>query len=220
MHATPLRFSIFTTFAPQIGTGTLILFVILVVLGCTSPNQSFFVYRLPYADNTEIRVWQDHLTHTPLDRIDVAGVNGTTPYRIVAAQAGTVRFIVDSNTVNCCGGTCDNNYVWIQNIGEEWTKYSHLATGSVTRRANLTVGDSVSAGQYLGDESNVGRACGANEGRHLHFEVLVPDNPNNPAFSNSSTGELAGENRIPRFCGVPDYTVVKGEEYQATPCQQ
>jgi len=192
----------------------------LTVLGCTSPDESFFIYRLPYEDNTEVSIWQDHLTHDPLNRIDMVGINGSPPYRVVAAQSGTVRFIVDGNSVNCCGGTCDNNYVWIRNLGEEWTKYSHLALGSVTGSggAGLSVGDDVSAGQYLGDESNVGRACGSNDGRHLHFEVLVPNNPVNPTFTNSSTGGLAGENRIPRFCGMPDATVVMGEEYSATPC--
>lgn len=219
MRAAPAGYATITSSKPR--TAYLVgLMLVLTVVGCTSSDQSFLIYRLPNEANTDVRIWQDHLTHSPPNRIDMAGINGTAPYRVVAAQAGTVRFIEDSNTENCCGGSCDNNYVWIQHLGEEWTKYSHLATGSVTGSgaAGLSVGDAVSAGQYLGDESNIGRACGSNDGRHLHFEVLVPNNPDNPTLSNQSTGEIAGENRIPRFCGVPDQTVVKGEEYSAVAC--
>ncbi len=41
------------------------------------------------------------------------------------------------------------------------------------------MGAQASVGQYLGDESNVGKAIGTNNGRHLHFEVAVPDDPVN-----------------------------------------
>jgi hypothetical protein len=33
-----------------------------VLAACTSPDQSFFIYRLPYEDGTDVKVWQDHLT--------------------------------------------------------------------------------------------------------------------------------------------------------------
>jgi hypothetical protein len=67
--------------------------------------------------------------------------------------------------------TCTNNYVWIQHEpGEEWSKYSHVATGTVTGAppsgAGLGEGDAVVAGQFLGNEGNVGMATGANDGRH------------------------------------------------------
>lgn len=192
---------------------------IFALTGCSA--KSFFVYRLPYENNTEVKIWQDHLTHSGgLKRIDMAGVNGTALYKVVAAQAGTVRFIVDSNSLNCCGGTCDNNYVWIQNIGAEWTKYSHLATNSVSGSAfaDLSVDDTVTAGQYIGIESDVGRACGSPSPIHLHFEVLVPTDQDNPVFNNSSTGNIVGENKIPRFCGVPGLIAVKGETYTASAC--
>ncbi len=139
----------------------------ITVSGCADVNsESVSKYQLPLETGTNIKIWQDHLTHSlGQKRIDMAGIAGTAPFKVVAARAGTVRFIVDSNSLNCCGGSCDNNYVWIQHTGEEWTKYSHLAKNSVTNSvfAGLSAGDTVKAGQYIGDESNVGRTCGTNK---------------------------------------------------------
>jgi hypothetical protein len=97
-------------------------------------DESTFVYQLPYANDTEITVWQDHLTHSGGNQIDFAGVNGTPPYKVVAARPGIVRFIADTFTVNCSSAEgCFNNYVWLEHEpGNEWSKYSHLATGSAT----------------------------------------------------------------------------------------
>jgi hypothetical protein len=124
-----------------------------------------------------------------------------------------IRIIEDGNTANCPGGSCANNYVWIEHLGGEWTKYSHLATGSVTGEAGLEVGDVVLAGTFLGFESNVGRASGV----HLHFEVGVPDDPSNPLRPGNG-GFLRGENRIPRFCSVPGGIVSQGEVHTAKAC--
>ncbi len=199
------------------------LIAIIALSGCAGPDQSFFIYRLPYENNSEVKIWQDHLTHSNgLKRLDMAAVNGTAPYKVVAARSGTVQFIVDGNSLNCCGGTCDNNYVWIHHTGDEWSKYSHLAQNSVkgSAFAGLSVGDMVTAGQYIGDESDVGRACGDPSPVHLHFEVLVPSDQSNPVFTNSSTGNISGENKIPRFCGVPDQVAVKGDIYTVSACPQ
>ena len=81
------------------------------VLAC---DESTFVYRLPFANDTEIKVWQDHLTHAGGNQI-VAGVNGRPPYKVVAARPGIVRFIADTFTLNCSSAEgCFNNYVWLQ----------------------------------------------------------------------------------------------------------
>lgn len=73
-------------------------------------------------------------------------------------------------------GLCQNynNYVWIRHPNGEWSKYTHMATGSVTGApGNLSVGDTVLVGQPLGLEADIGRAGG----RHLHHEVAAPNNP-------------------------------------------
>ena len=194
------------------------------VTACSSPDQSFFIYRLPYQDGTDLGVWQDHLTHPPPFALDLAGRNDGPTYRIVAARAGTVRFIRDEFSENCDPDVvkCPNNYVWIQHApGDEWTKYSHIATGSATAAppagAGLSEGDAVVAGQFIGIESNVGMATGSNNGRHLHFEVIIPDSPN-PAKPTGNAGDFPREAKIPRFCRVPGAIVVKGETYTASAC--
>ncbi len=192
---------------------TSLLLLTITLAACTNPNQSFLLYRLPYEDGTEVAIWQDHLTHSPPNRLDLAGVNGDAPYPVVAAATGIVRIIEDDNTQNCCDGTCANNYVWLEHLGGEWTKYSHLETDSVSEDADLDVGDIVVAGTFLGWESNVGRACGT----HLHFEVGIPDDPDNP-LKPGNVGEIDGVNKIPRFCGVPGQIVEMDEVETAVPC--
>lgn len=185
-------------------------------------EQSTFVYGLPFEDGTQIKVWQDHLTHAGGgNQIDMAGVFGAPPYHVVAARPGIVRFIADTFTVNCSSAVgCFNNYVWLEHQpGNEWSKYSHLGTGTVTGDAGLDVGDTVAAGQYLGDESNIGMAVGSNDGRHLHFEVVVPDNPAT-ATPSGFAGDFPYTLKIPRFCGVPGGIVVKDSVYTASPCPE
>ena len=185
-----------------------------LLAACSSPDQTVFMYRLPYVPSAEVRVWQDHTTHAGGEfAIDMAGVDANTSYSIIAARPGTVRFIEEDNTGNCASG-CPNNYVWIQHVpGLEWTKYSHLATGSVSA-AGLSVGDNVAMGQVIGTESNIGMAQGSNDGRHLHFEVReVPAGASPSALA----GDLPGQMRIPRFC-VPGQVLVKGQTYTAQVC--
>ncbi len=195
--------------------GTLAVFVAVFtvsLMGCN--GQSLLVYRLPYADGTSVYVSRDHLTHTPANRLDLVGQGAAGgPKKVVAAQTGIIRYIVDGNTEVCCGGSCANNYVWIEHLGGEWSKYSHLDTGSVTGNAGLSVGDLVVAGTFLGYESNIGRACGV----HLHFEVAVPNDPANPLQAGNG-GFINGINRIPRFCGVPGGILVAGDTWKADHC--
>jgi murein DD-endopeptidase MepM/ murein hydrolase activator NlpD len=190
-----------------------------LALTASACDESTFIYALPFEPGTEVKVWQDHLRHPGGRQIDVIGVFGTPPYRVVAARPGVVRFIADTFTVNCSSAVgCYNNYVWLEHEpGNEWSKYTHLATGSVTGRAGLAVGASVSAGQYLGDEGNIGMAVGTNDGRHLHFEVVVPDDPAT-ATPSGFAGDFPYTLRIPRFCGVPGGLVVKDSFYVASAC--
>ncbi|MFD1796732.1 M23 family metallopeptidase [Paracoccus aurantiacus] len=185
-----------------------------LLAGCTSPDQSLFLYQLPYQPGSTVGVWQDHTTHSGGEfAIDMAGTNGSTTYNVVAARPGIVRFIEETNTQNCASG-CPNNYVWIQHVpGLEWTKYSHLATGSVSA-AGLSVGDDVAMGQVIGVESNIGMAQGSNDGRHLHFEVREVPAGSAPG---PLAGDMPGTMRVPRFC-IPGQVLVKGEIYTAQAC--
>ncbi len=176
------------------------------------------VYRIPYFNGTEVRVNNDHITHSDgQPEYDIVGINGTPPYRIVSARAGIIRRIVDSNnaTVPPGSGPCNNNYVWIEHEDGEWSKYTHFTQGSVTSPApagaGLDTGLLVPAGLFLGFEGAVGCATGV----HLHFEVGVPDDPSNPV---NNGGFIIGEERIPIFCDVPGNIIFQNQTYTANPC--
>lgn len=166
------------------------------------PQSSAGVYRLPYADGTALRVFDDSRTHRPRSRIDLVATGPRRPYHIVAAAAGRVMAIQDGYGERQTGrpaSECRNNFVWIAHPDGEWTGYSHMAKGSVTGLAKLRIGQSVRAGQLIGIEGDVG--CSVLD--HLHFEVAVPD-PANPLDAGGflTGNERSRRNREPRFCGV------------------
>lgn len=182
--------------------------------------QSAGRYRLPYVTAAAVSVGNDHRTHTPPGRIDMTRRYGAP---VVAAASGTIRAVVDANTVRRCQddatvvGRCSdyNNYVWIQHANGEWTKYTHLQTGSVTARG-WKVGSRVTAGATIGLEGDVGAASGS----HLHFEVAVPTDPNDLTPFSVKGGFIEGTNVIPRFCNAigGTYNVTAGRTYFAVPC--
>ncbi len=247
------------------------------------------IYRIPYADGTQVTVTRDHHTHAPAqDRIDM--VASAPPATVVSAASGTVMAIVDihgnsngngdgldvngnagvllndgvtphsdafehscqdatedvnNNNLLDAGedldgdgvlddpilnstviGRCQNynNYLWLRHANGEWTKYTHMATLSVTGApGNLSVGDTLVVGQALGIEADIGSATG----RHLHHEVAVPNNAgddtpfsgpfvtatipgggNAPPGGGAPSGYYAGgfiqgANRVPRVCDIP-----------------
>src|SRR5580698_7282985 len=107
-----------------------------------SEPRSSGLYRLPFADGTVVKVFDDFNTHRPRGRVDLFAVEGTKPYRVVAAAAGRIMAIQDSYSEQQSGraaADCHNNYVWIAHPNGEWTNYSHVAQGSVTGRAGLKV---------------------------------------------------------------------------------
>ena len=173
------------------------------------------IYRIPYAPGTTVEVTGDHLTHDPRDRIDMKGVDGEQPYRIVAAADGVIRYLVDGFSENRPGQTpCNNNYVWIEHPNGEWTKYSHMTKDSVTVDAGLAVGDQVTAGTFLGCEDEVGCASG----EHLHFEVATPG-PGNPIDADGFLVNGNADNRIPGSASSTATCSSTARRYVAARCQ-
>jgi murein DD-endopeptidase MepM/ murein hydrolase activator NlpD len=180
------------------------------------PSQN--VYRLPFANGTRVKVFDDFITHRPPGRNDLFAVDGQLPYRVVAAASGRIVAIQDGYSEQQSGRAakdCHNNYVWIAHPNSEWSNYSHIAHDTVTKKARLKVGDWVKAGQYLGDEGAVGCAML----QHVHFEVAIP-NPEEPLDSGGflTDNENGKRERNPRFCDVPGGFAVKGAAYRSRPC--
>lgn len=134
-----------------------------------------------------------------------------------------------------------NNYVWIEHPNGEWTKYTHMATGSVTAPNGFgwQEGDTIFVGQAIGLQSDIGSATGT----HLHFETAaippaISDHDNDPTTPPDPFGENGGPGFISRSGGFIDssswnvVTVVcfsdgddngdslytDGEAYTAGPC--
>ncbi len=89
--------------------------------------------------------------------LDIAANTGTT---VVAAAGGTVIFAGWKRSGGGYGGGIE---VWISHGGKLWTTYNHLSAEFVS------VGQTVSAGQHIGNVGRTGNATGP----HLHFEVWV-----------------------------------------------
>ncbi len=186
-------------------------------------------YRIPYANATTVRASNDHTSHpTTLNRIDLVGQDGA-PYTIVAAARGWLRLIEDDNTLWCpaatggnpnpcgilpstqccerndnsCNANCRNNFVWIEHTNGEWTKYSHMNTGSVAANGHQ-LNDFVQAGEALGIQGRIGFASGP----HLHFEAARPhdgiDSFDSAGFlvgdGDGSSTDYNRQNRIAAFC--------------------
>lgn len=189
----------------------------LAVADDSGEPRSVGVYRLPFADGTVVKVFDDFSTHRPIPALDLFAVEGHEPYRVVAAADGRIMAIQDSYSEQQSGrpaAQCHNNHVWIAHPNGEWTGYSHVAKGSVTGKAKLKVGDEVKAGTYLGDEAAVGCAML----NHVHFEVAVPDASNAvDAGGFVLDNAHGGRERNPQFCGVPG-PLKKDKQYRAAAC--
>jgi hypothetical protein len=155
---------------------------------------------------------------------------------------GDTENVPDSAVIGLCQNY--NNYIWIAHPNGEWSKYTHMATGTISGApANLAVGDTVVVGQTLGIEADIGRAGG----RHLHHEIAVPTTPTDttpfqgpfipgviPGGGNlDSTGMVVGyyaggfiqgTNFPPTVCDIPNNTYVDGmtspgsNSFTADPC--
>jgi murein DD-endopeptidase MepM/ murein hydrolase activator NlpD len=182
----------------------------------TPPSQG--AYRLPFADHTQVKVFDDARSHRPIGRLDLFGVGSDKPHRLVAAAAGRVVAIQDGFSEQQSGRAakdCHNNYVWIAHPNGEWTNYSHLIQGTATGLSHLHVGDAVAAGQLLGYEGAVG--CAMLD--HVHFEVAVPLAGHEIDEGGFLTDNEGGKReRDPRFCGVDGGSAKKDATYVALPC--
>ncbi len=169
---------------------------ILLLAGCALGE-----YRMPYKDGTLVEVARDHVTHPSPDAYmyDLEARNAS-PAEIVAAAPGWVRFIedgnqeptdennfvwiehpypfcpVDPNRADWPGKPANYDSTCIpcdRDFCNEWTTYGHFAKDSVRGDAELSEGDWVEAGHFLGFEDEVGVAYGVH--LHWHVSVMPPD---------------------------------------------
>lgn len=209
------------------------------------------IYRIPYADGTDMNVNQDHHTHGGPDgnknRFDLEAGVGTP---IVPGASGWIRAIVDFNgnspgagdgvdingdpqddtLEHSCGnnpddntvvGSCSdyNNYVWIEHPNGEWSKYTHMGTGTVTA-LGWQVDDWIEAGETLGTENDIGQATGGPPANHLHWEVAIPNDPDDDLTWDTLGGFFNnGQNIVPVICDIGDNGIFdQGESFTAAPC--
>ncbi|MEM7351013.1 MAG: M23 family metallopeptidase [Acidobacteriota bacterium] len=103
-------------------------------------------------------------------------------------------------TATCTAGADGdgpNNYIWIEHENGEWTKYSHGPFNG----AQVSVGDTVGAGEVIQTQGDVGFATGP----HLHFHVAALDSVNDIGATGFAVDDdgVAGINwrhRVPIFC--------------------
>jgi murein DD-endopeptidase MepM/ murein hydrolase activator NlpD len=179
------------------------------------------IYRVPYANGTEIKVTNDHFTHDPLGRYDIIGQNGGASctvmgYKIVAAAAGIIRRLVDFHDEHGpdCESNCENynNYIWIEHANGEWSKYTHIMQYSASDLAGLQEGDTVCAGTFLGYECEIGQATGP----HLHFEVRHPNDPNNIDISVAGGFMNDAQHRIPVINSISKHYFQEDDTWTAS----
>lgn len=165
------------------------------------------IYRIPYADGTDVTV-TDVLRDTTI-AYDLSAGAGT---EVVAAAAGWIRAIADERPPR-------DTYVWIEHPNGEYTRYSHLGTGTVSER--WSEGDWVEAGAVLGLESGGASATGGSARRasELRWELAVPDAPGAAVTWDERDGSIdSGAYVVARVCDVPGQQLAEGEEVVAAAC--
>lgn len=127
---------------------------------------------------------QTRTNHSPAPSVDFnrANDNGDT---VVAAAAGTVSRVANE------GNTSYGRWVEVKHSGGYTTRYAHLSVQSVK------VGQSVKAGQKLG---NVG-STGGSTGPHLHFEERLNGSPVKARFNGSQAFYYGTRSYTSHNCG-------------------
>ncbi|MFN7144308.1 MAG: M23 family metallopeptidase, partial [Myxococcota bacterium] len=123
---------------------------------------------------------------------------------VVAAADGYVSSAHDGEFDMCTSGACGtSNYVILTHADGRRTLYWHLRKWSVA----VSVGDTVTCGQKLGEVGSSGTSTGA----HLHFEPRTPSNASVEPFagscgaSSSSWVDQGSYNGLPGLvCGSTD----------------
>lgn len=138
--------------------------------------------------------------HGGSDIISTRGREQSLKTKIYSMANGRVVEVNDGcPTIGHINSSCGNyrgNYVVVyhgvhkvmdinnqEKVSDIFTAYVHLARGTVS---HLSKGDSVSAGDYLGDLAS----SGSSSGPHLHIEVAAPgDVGENGRWHNDTTGK-------------------------------
>jgi hypothetical protein len=159
----------------------------------------------------------------PGDGADALG----NPYADPAADSLEHACLSNDPNDTVPGGpdTCSdyNNYVWIEHPNGEYTKYSHLGTGTVSANG-WNQGDWINAGEEIGLENDPGAAsCGncdpSDRAFHLHWEVAFANDPNDDLVWSDLGGFIQNGSRVPAFvCDILDNDLLAGESYTANPC--
>lgn len=205
------------------------------------------IYRIPYADGTNVALWNDHHDHSPVNRIDMSAGMGA---QIVAAASGTIRAVVDihGNSPNpgdgmdtmgnpqndalehsCQDGTPAVPNSVVAGLCQDYNNYvwiehpngewtKYTHFGTGTVTANgWAPGDWINAGEVIGLEGDVGRASSS----HLHFEVGLPNDPNALTPFTTLGGFMipcCGVNIVSLVCDIANNLYVSGQNYVANPC--
>ena len=122
--------------------------------GCGGSTWNGGKLRWPVAGTWTISQYYSATKHPA---IDIAAPTGES---VVAAAGGTVIFAGWKSSGGGIGGGIE---IWISDGRKLWTTYNHLSAEFVR------VGQTVSAGQHIGNVGMTGNATGP----HLHFEVWV-----------------------------------------------
>lgn len=107
--------------------------------------------------------WRSSGWHNGIDLVKYGGGALGTP--VIASKSGRVEVVQRSNSGY-------GNMVLINHGDGYKTRYAHMVKGSIT----VSVGDYVEAGQTIGKVGSTGNSTGP----HLHFEVIVNGETQNP----------------------------------------
>lgn len=150
------------------------------------------------------------------------------PYADAASDSLEHACLSNDSTNTVPGGpsTCSdyNNYVWIEHPNGEYTKYSHVGTGTVSDNG-WSEGDWINAGEEIGLENDPGAAsCGncdpSARAFHLHWEVAFANNPANDLMWTELGGFIQNGSRVPAvICDIAGNDLIAGQMYTANPCQ-
>ena len=188
---------------PGFSTPYMMIGAALLLTGCAQGE-----YRMPYQDGIVVDVVTDHVTHsTPHAYMYDLQAQNAASAAIVAAAPGWIRFIddsheeptddnnyvwiehpypfcpVDASRASWPGKPSNYDATCIpcnREFCNEWTTYAHMTKDSIRGDANLSEGQWVEAGAFLGYEDQVGQAT---IGNHLHWHVAVIPPDTQPTYN-------------------------------------